>query len=81
MHPRRGRIPMDWTNIVIALISFAGTFLGCFSGIKLMSYRIEQLEKKVENYNTILERMAVAERDIKAAHRRLDEVERKVERA
>ena len=45
---------MDST-IVIALISFAGTLLGTFGGIitsnKLTTYRIEQLEKKVEQHN------------------------------
>lgn len=72
---------MDWTNIVIATLSFLGTFIGTYSGIKLMSYRIEQLEKKFEKFEAINERMAVAERDIKAAHRRLDVVENKVEKA
>ena len=72
---------MDWTNIVIATLSFLGTFIGTYSGIKLMTYRIDQLERKFEKIETITERMAVAERDIKACHRRLDDVEHKVEKA
>ena len=34
--------------IIVSLISFAGTALGSFTGIRLITYRIEQLEKKVE---------------------------------
>lgn len=36
------------SEIIVAVLSLAGTFFGTFSGIKLMSYRIEQLEKKEE---------------------------------
>ena len=39
-------------DIIVALIAFAGTALGTFGGIitstKLTTYRIEQLEKKVD---------------------------------
>lgn len=68
------------TNITVALISFLGTVVGSIGGImassKLTTYRIEQLEKKVEKHNCLVERMAVAEQSIKAAHNRIDELER-----
>ena len=32
-------------EIIVAGLSLIGTFLGTWSGVKLMSYRIEQLEK------------------------------------
>lgn len=62
--------------IVVALISLAGTALGTWGGIrqanKLTNYRIEQLEKKVDKHNSIVERtyelekkIAVIEEDIK----------------
>ena len=39
-------------EIVIALLGFAGTVIGSFTGVmassKLTNYRLEQLEKKVE---------------------------------
>ena len=38
------------SEIIVALLSLAGTFIGTFSGIKLMSYRIEQLQRKVEKH-------------------------------
>lgn len=48
-------------TIVIALLSFAGTVVGSLLGIlaanKLTNYRLEQLEKKVEKHNNLVERM------------------------
>ncbi len=62
--------------IIVALISFAGTLAGTFGGIitsnKLTNYRIEQLEKQVEQYNSIIERAALTEQSVKSAHHRID---------
>lgn len=63
-------------EILIALLSFAGTLIGSFGGMKLMSYRIEQLEKKVDKHNHFAERMPVVEEQIKVANHRLDDLER-----
>lgn len=68
------------SDILIAAISFAGTLIGTLSGIltsnKLTSYRIAQLEKKVEKHNNLVERMATVEDSVKSAHRRIDELRR-----
>ena len=52
-------------QILTALFSLVGTLFGTFGGIltgsKLMNYRIEQLEKKVEKHNNVVERMYQAE--------------------
>ena len=49
------------TEIVIAIFSLAGTLIGTFGGImasqRLTQYRIEQLEKKVDKHNTLIDRM------------------------
>jgi hypothetical protein len=67
---------MDNT-IVVALLSMAGTLIGSVTGImtanKLTVYRIDQLEKKVDKHNTVIERVAVLERDQKTAFRLIDE--------
>lgn len=56
-------------QIVSAILSLVGTLAGTFGGIlvsaKLMIYRIEQLEKKVEKHNSVVERTFVAEGQIK----------------
>ena len=43
-------------TIIVGLLSLAGTALGTFGGIQLIKYRIEQLEKKVEKHNNLIER-------------------------
>ena len=48
-------------TIIVPLLSLLGTILGTFGGIltasKLTNYRIEQLEKKVEKHNQVIERV------------------------
>ena len=48
-------------TVIVALISLFGTLFGTFGGIitssKLTGYRIEQLEKKVEKHNNVVERV------------------------
>lgn len=48
-------------TLIIALLSLIGTLLGTLGGIltanKLTNYRIEQLEKKVEKHNNVIERV------------------------
>ncbi len=64
--------------VVVAILSLIGTFAGSFSGMKLMSYRIEQLEKKVDRYATIAERIPVIEEQIRGIEHRLGDLERKI---
>ena len=74
-------------SIVIAILSLAGTIIGSLLGIlasnKLVVYRIEQLEKKVEKHNSVIERVymlekddAVIKEDIKVANHRIDDLEK-----
>ena len=64
------------TEIIVSLITLLGSALGTFGGIaintKLTNYRIEQLEKKVDKHNSVIERtfrlegrMTEAEHDIR----------------
>lgn len=47
-------------TVVVALISGACTLIGTICGVvtsaKMTNYRIEQLEKKVEKHNNVVER-------------------------
>jgi hypothetical protein len=69
---------MDST-IIIALISFAGTLIGTFGGIitsnKLTTYRIQQLENKVDKHNGFGERIPVIEEQVKVINHRIDDLE------
>ncbi len=73
--------------VIVALISLVGTLAGTFGGIvvsgKLTNYRIEQLEKKVEKHNSVIDRVykleqrdAVVEEEIKVANHRIEDLER-----
>ena len=65
-------------QIIIAVISLIGTLVGTFAGIltstKLSNYRIEQLEKKVEKHNSVVERAALLERDMKTVRHEINEL-------
>lgn len=59
-------------SVIVGVLSLAGTVIGSFSGMRLMSYRIEQLEKKVDKHNNFAERMPVVEEkneSVRAPHR------------
>lgn len=66
---------MDST-IIVAVLSFLGTVIGSFSGMKLMSYRIEQLEKRVDKHNNVIERVYNLERKDAIQDERIAEIER-----
>ena len=63
-------------EILVAAFSFLGTCVGSWGGLKLMSYRIEQLEKKVEKHNNFAGRMPVVEEQIKVINHRIEDLER-----
>lgn len=71
--------------VIVALISLFGTLAGTFGGIvvssKLTNYRIEQLEKKVEAHNKLVERTfkleeraEVHEEKFKVINHRIDDL-------
>lgn len=53
--------------IVVAILSLVGTLVGSLAGIlaanKLTNYRIEQLEKRVEKHNNVIERVYKLEKN------------------
>ena len=74
-------------TIIVALLSLAGTLIGSLFGIlaanKLVVYRIEQLEKKVEKHNNVIERVynlekdeAVIVEDLKVVNHRIEDLEK-----
>lgn len=56
-------------NVIIAIMNS-----------KLTIYRIEQLEKKVEKHNNLVERVAVIERDEQTQWKRIDELRSELEK-
>ena len=73
-------------TIIVAILSLAGTLGGSLLGIlaanKLTNYRIEQLEKKVEKHNSVIERVyaiekheAVVDEEIAVVNHRIEDLE------
>ena len=62
-------------TIIVGLLSLLGTCIGSWGGLRLMSYRIEQLEKKVDKHNNFAQRMPVVEEQIKVINHRLEDLE------
>ena len=54
-------------TIIVAILSLLGTLVGSLCGIltanRLTNYRIEQLEKKVEKHNNVIERVYLLEKN------------------
>nr|DAF69110.1 MAG TPA: hemolysin [Bacteriophage sp.] len=76
--------------LIVALLSLVGTAIGSITGImaanKLTNYRIEQLEKKVEKHNNVVERVfkleekdAVHDEQMKVANHRISDIEKVIE--
>jgi len=66
------------TEVVVALLALAGTLVGSFTGIvvanKLVNYRLEQLEKKVDQHNKLKERVAVTENEIRMINLKIQDM-------
>lgn len=65
-------------TVIVGALSLLGTLAGSFGGMKLMTYRIEQLEKKVDKHNNFAERIPVLEEKIEVANHRISDLEREV---
>lgn len=63
-------------TVWIAILSLLGTMFGSWMGVrqanKLVNFRIDQLEHKVDKHNHLVERMVVVEQSTKSAHKRID---------
>ena len=76
-------------NIIVALITLGGSGIGSLVGIivssRLTAYRLEQLEKKVDKHNGLIERTyrleekcTLLDEKIKVSNHRIEDLEREV---
>lgn len=70
-------------ELTIALFSLAGTAIGTLGGIvasaRLTTYRLQELEKKVDKHNNFAERIPLVEEKIKVVNHRIEDIERHIE--
>lgn len=68
-------------EIIVAVIGLAGSGIGAFAGIlisaKLTNFRIEQLEKKVDKHNSVINRTYVLEEQVKCINNDIEEMKKK----
>jgi hypothetical protein len=73
-------------TVIVAILALVGTLGGSLGGIlaanRLVVYRIEQLEKKVEKHNNVIERVyelekkeAIINEEIEVANHRIKDLE------
>ena len=69
----------DWATIVVGVLAFIGTLVGAYCSnnktVALVTYRLQALEKKVEQHNKVVERMLIAENEIKTMKKEIEKVE------
>lgn len=53
-----------WGEILVACASLIGSIVAGVTGYKLTAYRVEQLEKKVEKHNSVVERVYKLEQKV-----------------
>lgn len=81
---------IDVSSIIVAALALVGTLAGSYLSNRkttaLISYRLEQLERKQDKHNTLIERTYKLEEDvaiqaekIKVANHRIDDLEKAVE--
>lgn len=70
-------------TVMVALIGFLGTAvgsgLGAMTSLKLIAYRIEQLEKKVEKHNNLVERTYRLEKQESLIEEKMDVLHESIE--
>ena len=71
------------SNILVAIFGFAGTLVGTLGGIivsaRLTNYRIEQLEKKVEKHNGVVERTVKLEEAEHFIEEKLESIDHRID--
>lgn len=69
---------MSLDTIIVAAISLLGSLAGSYFAnsktIALLSYRLEQLERKVEKHNSVVERTFQLENNVQTAFSQIDEI-------
>ena len=69
------------TQVIVAVFAFSGTLVGTIAGIiaatKITNYRLEQLEKRMDKHNELIERIYVLSEKLENAVNRITGLERR----
>ena len=72
---------MDWiATIVVGVLAFAGTLVGALLANRkssaLIAYRLQELEKKVDKHNSVIERTYALEKTCAVRKEQIEELMR-----
>ena len=67
------------TGVVSLIASLVGTFGGILTSTKLTNYQINELKKRVDKHNNVIERTYKLEEHSKYVDERIDKLESEVE--
>ena len=69
-------------TVLVAVLSLVGTLIGSFAGIiaanKLVNYRLQQLEQKVQAHNNLVERTYHLEGEVELVHEQIKAVHHRI---
>lgn len=69
--------------VIVAVLGFLGTVIGSVIGVltanRLVNYRLEQLEKKVDKHNNLVERTYHLEQDVELLKKDRDYIQDEIE--
>lgn len=75
---------MDWTTILVAILALCGTAIGSVAGVKqankVVDLRINNLEKKMDKHNCLIERMTKVEGCAEDIEHRVEVLEKAIPR-
>ena len=67
------------TGVFSLIASLVGTFAGIITSAKLTNYQINELKKRVDKYNDVIERTYKLEEHCKYVDERIEKLESEVE--
>ena len=71
---------MDHLSVLVNAVSvIVGTVAGILASNKLTTYRIEQLEKKVDEYNDTVKKTLILEEQVKEVREHVNTIQHKIE--
>lgn len=67
-------------SVLIAIISALPAIVAIITSNRIISYKIDALEKKQEKFNNLIERTFIVERDVKTAFNQIQDIKGDVTR-
>lgn len=67
------------SGLCVGVPSVLATMMSNNKSNALMNYRIDELTKKVEKHNSVVERMALQEKETQTIWKRIDEIKKEIE--